>query len=52
MSQDSRKGAKPLDKSTFDLLVLGSSRSPFRKTVHAFKLSPKGEEVVSWASKV
>lgn len=53
MSQDSRKGTKPLDKSTFDLLVLGSSRSPFRKRVHGFKLSPfQSEEVVSWASKV
>lgn len=40
MSQDSRKGTKPLDKPAFDLLVWGSSRSPFRKGVPCIQLVP------------
>lgn len=40
MSQDFRKGAKPLDKPVFDLLVLGSSRNPFRKGVPCIQVVP------------
>lgn len=40
MLQDFRKETKPLDKPAFDLLVSGSSRSPFRKGVPCIQVVP------------
>lgn len=43
MFQDSRKGTKVRDKPVFDWLLVGSSRSPFRRgrgVFHVIKLFP------------
>lgn len=38
--QDSRKGTKTLSKPVFDLIVLGNSRSPFRRGFLCIQVVP------------